>query len=412
MNLPAALNRLVRYGAIGLIAAAIHAAVLLGLGSWLPLSIANPIGFLAASIAGYLGHALVTFREETGGRRFARRWLLLQYVVNISVCSLLPLLSAPTVVLVFTPTALNALIWNRAARHSDRCQSQGRIPPAVHADDFGLHDSINQAILALTRANKLQSASLLVNAPKSIEAVNAWKSNQQRPTLYLHLCLTEGTAVPGRPDAPYSFGELLLASVWPPLRRRLQPQVHRSIQQQLSLFRELTGHQYIQVDGHQHVHLIPMVLDDLLDQADEQGINWIRTTREAIPSGLRVSDWARACRNGGWVKWFILQLLSKQAKRRLKEQGISTNQSFAGVLFTGQMVGMPLQLAWEQLHSQGTRPRTESPLILIHPAKYPIEENEMQDKGFGESQQFFSSIMRQKELQAAKSLKRARTSEP
>ena len=190
------------------------------------------------------------------------------------------------------------------------------------------------------------------------------------------------------------------------------PQVHRSIQQQLSLFRELTGHQYIQVDGHQHVHLIPMVLDDLLDQADEQGINWIRTTREAIPSGLRVSDWARACRNGGWVKWFILQLLSKQAKRRLKEQGISTNQSFAGVLFTGQMVGMPLQLAWEQLHSQGTRPRTESPLILIHPAKYPIEENEMQDKGFGESQQFFSSIMRQKELQAAKSLKRARTSEP
>ena len=81
MNLPAALNRLVRYGAIGLIAAAIHAAVLLSLGSWLPLSLANPIGFLTASVAGYLGHALVTFREETGGRRFARRWLLLQYIL-------------------------------------------------------------------------------------------------------------------------------------------------------------------------------------------------------------------------------------------------------------------------------------------------------------------------------------------
>ena len=110
MNWPAALNRLMRYGCIGLLAAAVHAGVLMGLGSWLPLSLANPIGFLTASVAGYLGHALVTFREETGGRRFPRRWLLLQYAVNISVCSLLPLLDAPTVVLVFTPTALNALI--------------------------------------------------------------------------------------------------------------------------------------------------------------------------------------------------------------------------------------------------------------------------------------------------------------
>ena len=52
---------------------------------------------------GYLGHALLTFREETGGRQFARRWLLLQYVVNLSVCALLPLLKAPTLALVFTP---------------------------------------------------------------------------------------------------------------------------------------------------------------------------------------------------------------------------------------------------------------------------------------------------------------------
>ena len=52
MKLPAALTRLVRYRAIGTIAAIIHASVLLGLGPWLPLSLVNPIGFLAASVAG------------------------------------------------------------------------------------------------------------------------------------------------------------------------------------------------------------------------------------------------------------------------------------------------------------------------------------------------------------------------
>ena len=118
------LNRVLRYGAVGGTAAAVHISVLLLMGPWMSLSLANPIAFLTASVAGYLGHALLTFREETGGRQFARRWLLLQYVVNISVCALLPLLQAPTLVLVFTPTLLNALIWSRAARFSAKARQQ------------------------------------------------------------------------------------------------------------------------------------------------------------------------------------------------------------------------------------------------------------------------------------------------
>ena len=43
---------------------------------------------------------------------------MLQYVVNLSVCAFLPLLQAATLVLVFTHTMLNALIWSRAARFS------------------------------------------------------------------------------------------------------------------------------------------------------------------------------------------------------------------------------------------------------------------------------------------------------
>ena len=71
-----------------------------------------------------LRYGLVTFREETGGRQFARRWLLLQCGVNLSVCALLPLLQAPTLVLVFTPTLLNALIWSRAARFSAKARQK------------------------------------------------------------------------------------------------------------------------------------------------------------------------------------------------------------------------------------------------------------------------------------------------
>ena len=214
MNSTVLLNKLGRYGAIGVLAAAVHAGVLLFLGRGIALSLANPIAFLAASIAGYFGHALVTFREETGGRRFARRWLLLQYGVNLSVCALLPLVQAPTLMLVFTPTLLNALIWNKAATFS-RDQQTTLGSPALHADDFGLTPGVDQAILALMSTGQLDGASLLVDGPSAKTAVATWKSLSSRPPLTLHLCLSEGPQPEHCPDLPASFGQLLLASLWP-----------------------------------------------------------------------------------------------------------------------------------------------------------------------------------------------------
>ena len=94
------------------------------LGPWVSLSLANPIAFLAASVASYLGHALLTFREETGGRQFARRWLLLQ-VVSTSV-------SAPSYrcskrqhwCWCSPSTLLNAVIWSRAALFSAKARQK------------------------------------------------------------------------------------------------------------------------------------------------------------------------------------------------------------------------------------------------------------------------------------------------
>jgi putative flippase GtrA len=119
------LIRISLYGLVGMGAAIVHAGVLLGLSLLMPLWAANPSAFLAASIASYLGHARYTFRPETGGQRFARRWLVIQYAVNLSVCGVLPLVLPEVVpngirlgILVFIPTVLNALIWSKAARFS------------------------------------------------------------------------------------------------------------------------------------------------------------------------------------------------------------------------------------------------------------------------------------------------------
>ena len=398
------LNRLLRYGVVGGTAAAVHIGVLLLLGQWMSLSLANPIAFLAASVAGYLGHALLTFREETGGRQFARRWLLLQYVVNISVCALLPLLQAPTLVLVFTPTVLNALIWSRAARFSAKArQHKNGQPPLLHADDLGLAEGVDAAIIDLAQNGRLQGASLLVNGPSAAHAVEAWRDLADPPPLTLHFCLTEGHGLPNCPELPTGFGSLLLASLLPWQRRRIAPQLRTVLLQQISRYRQLTGLRQIRLDGHQHIHLVPLVLDAVLDLSRSESITWVRTTREALPEGLSLRLWWRSLQTGGLIKWLVLQLLSGLAIPRLRRAGLETNKRFAGVLFSGSMFGVALHRSWITAHSPDMIRRASRPVVLIHPA-LPGAASGMDQEAFQQSVSFFNSTNRQKEWTSAQQL--------
>ena len=410
MNTRMLLQRLGRYGAVGLVAAAVHAGILLLFSQWISLSLANPIAFLAASVAGYVGHALVTFREETGGKRFARRWLVLQYAVNLSVCALLPLILGPwvhpmlrTVVLVFTPTVLNALIWSRAAQFSAQHRNQLGTPPLLHADDLGLGTGVDHAIFDLVESGRLDGASLLVNGPTAKAAMETWRQLPNPPALYLHVCLTEGPADSTNVDLPTSFGRLLLASWLPWQRRRLKPQIRRSLRQQISRYRQLTGANEIHLDGHQHVHLIPMVLDTVLSLAKSEQVIWIRTTAEPLPTDLPLNVWWDCLRQGGALKWVVLQCLTNLAKPKLRNSGVRTNRSFAGVLFTGRMTGKALECCWHASHRQNRSKSGSRTMLLIHPAQ-PGSAHAMREHQFTESFTFFSSPERQHEWEAMKSL--------
>ena len=410
MNKTKLLRRLGRYGAVGIIAAAVHAGILLLLSQWISLSLANPIAFLAASLAGYVGHALVTFREETGGKRFARRWLVLQYAVNLSVCALLPLILGPwvhsilrTVVLVFTPTVLNALIWSRAAQFSAQQRTQGGTSPLLHADDLGLGAEVDHAIFDLVESGRLDGASLLVNGPTAQRAIETWRQLPTPPALFLHLCLTEGPRDSTNVDLPTSFGRLLLASCLPWQRRRLKPQIRRSLRQQISRYKQLTGANEIHLDGHQHVHLIPMVLDTVLGLAQNEQVTWIRTTAEPLPTDLPLNLWWACVRQGGALKWLVLQCLTRLARPKLRNANVVTNRSFAGVLFTGRMTGKALECCWRTNHRQNVSENGSRAMLLIHPAQ-PGGADAMRDHQFTESFAFFSSPERQYEWEAMKNL--------
>jgi putative flippase GtrA len=420
----ARLAELIRYGGVGVVAAAIHALVLLGGERWAwPLAFANLTGFLVASCWGYLAHALFTFRAHTGGAAFPRRWLFIQISLNVLVSVLLPgwlgrwaLSAAGTALMVFTPTAINYAIWSMAARHSrGRRRRQLAVAeittagaaPALrfHADDLGLHPAVNATILRLHDAGALDSASVLVAAPAAAAAA-AGCALRPGLELALHLCLSEGRPAADPLQVPdlldregrlaLGFGRLLLIGCLPPWssrRRRLARQLTDEIQAQVQRFQELFPGRPLALDGHQHVHLIPLVWAHVRELPTALRPVWIRSLQEPWPwRGIPPSAWWGSCRSLGPIKWFLLRILNRGRAKELARLGIATNRGFCGVLFTGRMEGAVLAAARRRLGSRGG-------LVLAHPAEgCPADAPEL--AAYPLSRRFYASPWREREAAA------------
>jgi len=420
----ARLAELIRYGGVGGVAAAIHALVLLGGERWAwSLALANLTGFLLASCWGYLAHALFTFREHTGGAPFPRRWLLIQISLNVLVSLLLPgwlgrwaVTAAGTAVMVFTPTAINYVIWSLAARHSrgrrERQAAAAEITTNTeaaslrfHADDLGLHPAVNATILRLHDAGALDSASVLVTGPAAAAAAAAC-ALRPRFELALHLCLSEGLPAADPLEVPdlldgegrlaLGFGRLLLLGCLPPWwsrRRRLARQLSRELQAQVQRFQALFPGRPLALDGHQHVHLTPLVWAQVRELPPALRPVWIRSLQEPWPwQGIPLAAWWGSCRSLGPIKWLLLRMLNSGRANELARRGIATNNGFCGVLFTGRMDAAVIAAARRQLRARGG-------LVLAHPAEgCPADAPEL--AAYPLSRRFYASPWRELEAEA------------
>jgi predicted glycoside hydrolase/deacetylase ChbG (UPF0249 family) len=140
------------------------------------------------------------------------------------------------------------------------------------ADDFGLAPASDRVMLQLAERGRLGTVSCIVNTPGWAAAATALAGSGL--ACGLHLNLTEG-----RPLSP------ALAAVWPvlPALPRLIVQAHLrqlpraalrdELRAQLDAFEQHRGQAPGHIDGHQHVHHLPVVRELLLDLlADRPGV--------------------------------------------------------------------------------------------------------------------------------------------
>jgi predicted glycoside hydrolase/deacetylase ChbG (UPF0249 family) len=229
----------------------------------------------------------------------------------------------------------------------------------VNADDFGLTEGTNQAIIDAHRIGIVTSTSLLANGSAFEHAVDLAR---RTPTLGVgvHLTLTEGPALAGEAarlfgrdgDLPLSnqpFVRALLAGRLPreAIRREFEAQVRRVI---------AAGLTPTHVDGHKYVHLLPGVAGIAVEVAQRFGITTMRVPHRL---GDRPSR-SRIVRMPGAV---ALAGMGTFARRSVCRAGLVMSDRLVGFVDTGHLTPAVIR----RLVGQPSPGLTE---LLCHPA-YP-----------------------------------------
>jgi chitin disaccharide deacetylase len=218
----------------------------------------------------------------------------------------------------------------------------------ITADDFGLHESVNEAVERAHREGVLSAASLIVAAPAAVDAIARARA---LPSLRvgLHLVLADGQAIlphaiiPDLVDAAGRFGNRMVRDG---VRFFLLPRVRRQLATEIRAQFEAfaaSGLSLDHVNTHKHFHLHPTLLRLIIDIGR--------------PFGLRAIRWPNETRTPLLLKPWLALL-----RRKLSAAGIEHNDYMVGIEHSGKFDEATL------LDTLARLPRNGIGEIYLHPA--------------------------------------------
>ena len=206
----------------------------------------------------------------------------------------------------------------------------------VTADDFGLHEALNEAVYRAADDGVLSSASLMVAAPATADAVRRARELPQL-RVGLHLVLADGwpTSPPSQvPDLIDANGRLGTRLFSEGLRSFLLPRVRRQlaaeIRAQFEAFAR-TGLFLDHVNAHKHLHLHPTLLDMIVRIGRDFGLCTMRLPHEPLWFAVRGGGAAAVAGAALLRPWTFMM------RRRLRAAGIACNDQVFGISRSGAM---------------------------------------------------------------------------
>lgn len=195
------------------------------------------------------------------------------------------------------------------------------------ADDYGQNTAISQAIITLLKKNRLSATSCMTTSyywlshAKWLQAL----SLQDKPDFGLHFNLTEGK--PQSDDFGLDFPPIVDLILKAYLRRLNQADIEAELHAQLDQFVAGIGREPDFIDGHQHVHQLPVIRDALFAVYEKR----LRKSNCYIRNVFDKKSFLRMTKSG-YSKMVFIQLCGAFAfKKELIKRQIPHNSSFAGV---------------------------------------------------------------------------------
>jgi predicted glycoside hydrolase/deacetylase ChbG (UPF0249 family) len=229
----------------------------------------------------------------------------------------------------------------------------------VCADDYGLAPGVSDAILALIDRGRLQATGCMTGSPHWPHAAPLLRALEGKADVGVHLTLTDQTPLGPMPSlAPDGRLPSLPSLLKRALSRRLdRAEIAAELERQLDSFEEHFGRAPDFLDGHHHVHQLPVIGEVVLDlwRRRMQGRGWVRSCVEPFPAILaRGVDPFRAS---------VISALGLGFRRRLQALGVPHNTSFRGVYdFSGRV---PFDTLFRRF-TDNPGPRA---LMMVHPGK-------------------------------------------
>lgn len=227
----------------------------------------------------------------------------------------------------------------------------------VNADDFGRHREINRAVAECVERGCLRSASIMPGGEAFDDAVEVARAHPELG-VGVHLTLANGRPVLPRIyilslvkengefyDDYHVFVKRFLAGKvhMEEVRRELAAQLRRA---------ESTGLPITHVDSHQHLHVLPGIIDAVLAAAKARSIPAVRIPRAPLFAGSAAP--------GAVIGRMGLSVLAARAAGKARARGFGTPDHFAGIV-AGEAVDEERLLAIIDRMKPGT---TE---VMMHP---------------------------------------------
>lgn len=257
----------------------------------------------------------------------------------------------------------------------------------VNADDYGLSRGITDHILDSVDNGALNSVSIIANGQAFEYAIAEYKK-RSGIRLSAHLNFVEGRPlsslkkvdllVNSKGNFKYTFVSLWLRYLTSRKRtkERLKSQITIESAAQLRAIQDkFTAEFKVNVDSHQHVHLLPFVFDSILNLHDKFNFSYIRLPKEPwfFPFGNK--GIMRNYLGSNIIKHFLLNLLSRWNRHKLViRENITYPDHFIGVLFSGNMNESSVKTALSKV-KKGSHDKKCIELLLHPGGAYETERH-------------------------------------